>query len=487
MFSISKGSHWSRVSINFLFDALLLLAAFKLAAMIRFEELVTAREVLYLPALTVGAVTLPVLLYLSGFYLSSKQRSTFRVEVIHLFLILLATTILVMAVGSINFSARVGRGVLVLGMGMTAVFMAVRHVWPWQRRTGPLTAFVVACPLDDEVAKAYQRLDAESGEFLGVFVVPGHNTACGLHVLGPTTAMEQIVKEKGIRNVLCSERVIETRSLFGLFRRLRFQGAQISSLIHAFEDHYQMVPLELVTEQWLLNASSQPQAFYIKKLKRAFDLVVAGLLLTLLAPLCLIVAVLIKISSKGPVIYRQTRTGKFGRPFEVLKFRSMKVTAEADGKARWWQANDPRETWLGKWLRKYRVDEIPQLINILAGEMSFVGPRPERPEFVRELAEKIPFYEERLMIPPGLTGWAQVSYPYGSSIDDAARKLEYDLYYLKHMSVILDLFILLDTVKAVVRGGAAVRTNGRHLLGDSTPGVAPGSARTEPAKPTALA
>jgi lipopolysaccharide/colanic/teichoic acid biosynthesis glycosyltransferase len=158
------------------------------------------------------------------------------------------------------------------------------------------------------------------------------------------------------------------------------------------------------------------------------------------------------------------RSGRFGKPFEVLKFRSMLVDAEADGQARWWQANDPRETLLGKWLRKFRVDEIPQLVNILRGDMSFVGPRPERPEFVEQLSKEVPFYEERLMLLPGLTGWAQVNYPYGSSVDDARRKLEFDLYYLKHMSLVLDFFVLLDTIRAVVRGGAPTRRTGREAL-----------------------
>jgi exopolysaccharide biosynthesis polyprenyl glycosylphosphotransferase len=463
-----KGSHWSRVSTNFLLDAALLLLAFKLAAMMRFEELVSTREALYLPALAVGAIALPSLLYLSGFYQSSKQRRSRRVETIELMLILTGTAVLVMSVGSIHFSARIGRGVLAIGMGLTAFFMLVRHAWNRHRATGTRSAFVVACPLDDEVAKTYARLDHDEGHLQGVFVAPGHQTTAELAVLGTTTDMERISQKLGIRELVCSERVVETKAMFPLFRRLRFQGVNISTLIEAFEDHYQMVPLELVTERWLLSASSQPHILYIKKLKRAFDLVVSSLLLALLSPICVMVAIVIKLSSRGPVIYKQVRTGKFGRPFQVLKFRSMHVTAEADGQARWWQANDPRETWFGRWMRRYRIDEIPQLINILAGEMSFVGPRPERPEFIKDLAEQVPFYEERLMIPPGLTGWAQVSYPYGSGAQDAARKLEYDLYYLKHMSLVLDLFILLDTVKAVVRGGASVRRNGRHILNEPT-------------------
>jgi len=173
---------------------------------------------------------------------------------------------------------------------------------------------------------------------------------------------------------------------------------------------------------------------------------------------------LVKLTSKGPLIYRQMRSGKGGRPFQVFKLRSMRVDAEADGRPRWWQKNDSRETWIGRWLRKFRIDEIPQLVNILRGEMSFVGPRPERPEFVEELSRQIPFYAERLMMPPGLTGWAQVNYAYGASVEDAVQKLEFDLYYLKHMSLVLDLFVLLDTIRTVLLGGARQRCPSRAQM-----------------------
>jgi lipopolysaccharide/colanic/teichoic acid biosynthesis glycosyltransferase len=152
------------------------------------------------------------------------------------------------------------------------------------------------------------------------------------------------------------------------------------------------------------------------------------------------------------VFYRQVRCGRFGKEFSMLKLRTMRVDAEKDG-AVWATAGDKRTTPVGGFLRKYRIDEIPQLINVLRGEMSLVGPRPERPEFVEQLAEKIPFYRERLMIQPGITGWAQVNYPYGASVEDTRRKLEYDLYYMKHMSLFLDLFILLDTVRTILAGG----------------------------------
>jgi lipopolysaccharide/colanic/teichoic acid biosynthesis glycosyltransferase len=177
--------------------------------------------------------------------------------------------------------------------------------------------------------------------------------------------------------------------------------------------------------------------------------------LTLLAPVGLIIAALVKVSSRGPVLYHQTRVGHQGRHFVVHKFRSMYSDAEAETGAVWATSNDARITPLGRWLRSTRLDEVPQLWNVLIGEMSLVGPRPERPEFVSSLTETIPFYGLRHGVRPGLTGWAQVRYTYGASVEDALEKLQYDLFYMKHVSFALDLVILFLTVKTVVlRRGA---------------------------------
>lgn len=176
-----------------------------------------------------------------------------------------------------------------------------------------------------------------------------------------------------------------------------------------------------------------------------------GLILTL--PVCFIAAMLIKFDSKGPIFYKQKRVGRFGKVFRVIKFRSMINRAEkGTGGPVWSQEKDPRITWVGRWLRRLRIDEIPQLFNILVGDMSLIGPRPERPAFVRELSEKISFYPERLYVQPGLTGWAQVNYPYTSNIEQAKIKLQYDLYYIKNVSFFLDCLILLKTLKIAFLG-----------------------------------
>jgi len=168
------------------------------------------------------------------------------------------------------------------------------------------------------------------------------------------------------------------------------------------------------------------------------------------SPLMLLVGMLVRLTSRGPVFYRQRRTGKSGVPFTLLKFRSMYQDAEARSGAVWATKNDPRTTPLGRWLRRLRIDELPQLINVLRGEMVIVGPRPERPEFVEVLVEQIPYYHQRLAVKPGITGWAQINHKYGDTMEDTLLKLEYDLYYIKNLNLTLDLYIMFHTLKVMM-------------------------------------
>jgi sugar transferase (PEP-CTERM system associated) len=188
--------------------------------------------------------------------------------------------------------------------------------------------------------------------------------------------------------------------------------------------------------------------------ERAFDLLASLALLALTWPLMVLTMLAIKLEDgwRAPLLYRQKRIGYESQPFDVLKFRSMSTCAESDGQARWATENDSRVTRVGAIIRKVRIDELPQILNVLAGDMSFVGPRPERPEFVDDLGRKIPYYRERHCVKPGITGWAQLCYPYGSSEHDAAEKLQYDLYYVKNHSLLFDLMILLQTAEVVLWG-----------------------------------
>ena len=234
----------------------------------------------------------------------------------------------------------------------------------------------------------------------------------------------------------------------------KMQGIDITEGETFIEATQGKILVDKINPSWLIfkQGFQKSRATLLGKRLVGGLLSLVGLILTL--PVTVLTALLIKLESEGPIFYRQVRVGKDGVPFEVIKFRSMTKDAEKDG-AKWATQNDSRVTRVGRVIRKTRIDEIPQMWNVLKGEMSFVGPRPERPEFVKELKKQIRFYDQRHTVQPGLTGWAQINYPYGSSVEDAKRKLEYDLYYIKHMSIWLDLFIILKTVKTILfREGA---------------------------------
>lgn len=231
----------------------------------------------------------------------------------------------------------------------------------------------------------------------------------------------------------------------------KFNGIMISNFLNFYEKETGKIQLDALRPSNMIFAPGFRKTFYKQVIKRLFDLTASLFLLTLTWPLMLLAALAVWIESggHGPILYRQIRVGLNEKPFNVLKIRSMQVDAERDGIARWAQAKDNRITRTGALLRKTRIDELPQLLNVLWGNMSFVGPRPERPQFVAELCEKIPFYSMRHIVKPGITGWAQICYPYGASIEDAKEKLQYDLYYIKNYSFAFDTLILLQTVHAV--------------------------------------
>jgi sugar transferase (PEP-CTERM system associated) len=238
----------------------------------------------------------------------------------------------------------------------------------------------------------------------------------------------------------------------------KLSGFAVLDLLSFFEKELACVKIDLLHPSWIF-FSRDGFNMGVTGLygKRLLDLVLGSLMLLVAAPLMLLVAAASVVESRGrdPILYHQIRIGQGGLPFRLHKFRSMRVDAEADGRARWAAKNDSRITPLGAFLRRSRLDELPQLFNVLKGQMSLVGPRPERPEFVERLATGIPYYAERHRVKPGLTGWAQLLYPYGSDEEDAKRKLEYDLYYVKHAGVFLDLVILLQTVEVVLLGKGA--------------------------------
>ncbi len=235
----------------------------------------------------------------------------------------------------------------------------------------------------------------------------------------------------------------------------KMKGIRIVELPTFFEREYRQVMLESLNPSWMVLGDGFRQGLFRNVAKRLFDVTVSTLLLLVCLPVLMVAAVCIYLESGLPIFYRQERVGRGGRVFTLYKLRSMRQDAERNGAPQWAAANDDRATRVGRFLRNSRLDELPQILNVLKGEMSFVGPRPERPVFVDQLADQIPFYALRHNVKPGITGWAQVRYSYGASVDDAVEKLQHDLYYVKNNSLFLDIMILIATVEVVLWGKGA--------------------------------
>jgi sugar transferase (PEP-CTERM system associated) len=268
-------------------------------------------------------------------------------------------------------------------------------------------------------------------------------------VLGLVNDLDSITKKEKIKKVIVSCQ--QARGMFPSkdLVKWRFKGVEVMEL-HTFYEHLKgKILLEGLRPSWLIFSRGFKKTKLIKFVKRIFDIMLSiiGLLMSL--PISLVTALLIKLDSKGPIIFKQERVGEDGKVFNLLKFRSMKTDAEKYTGPVWAEENDPRITRIGRIIRKLRIDEIPQMINVLKGDMSFVGPRPERPYFVDMLSKEIQYYEQRHSVKPGITGWAAVNYRYGASVEDAIEKLQYDLYYIKNISLFLDIITILKTIAII--------------------------------------
>ena len=274
----------------------------------------------------------------------------------------------------------------------------------------------------------------------------------GASVLGPTTDLVQLAQNLQATDIVLAISRNVPGELLSRLMDCYEHGLRVSTMSDLYEHLTDRVPVEHVGDSWfvVLPFQHSGQNLSFRLFKRGLDVLTAAIGLTLFGVLLPALALLIKLDSSGPVFYRQQRVGRAGKLFDLIKLRSMGADAEADGQARWAEKYDVRVTRVGRLLRRTRLDELPQLINVLRGEMSLVGPRPERPEFVTGLQAEIPFYRTRLTVKPGLTGWAQVNYDYGRNVTDALEKLRYDLYYIKHQSVQLDFVILLKTIGTIL-------------------------------------
>ncbi|MGE0081860.1 MAG: TIGR03013 family XrtA/PEP-CTERM system glycosyltransferase [Thiohalomonadaceae bacterium] len=304
------------------------------------------------------------------------------------------------------------------------------------------------------LASLRRRADKRGFEVVG-HVPLGGDTGPG-PALDAERGLAEIARQAGAEEIVVSLGDRRERLPLDALMDCRYEGFRVIEMIDFIEREAGKVRIDLLRPGWMLfNASDTGRIGDLAK--RAFDVTAALVLLMVGAPFMLATTIAIKLEDgwRAPVLYRQHRVGKGGAVFELVKFRSMRVDAEADGKPRFAVADDARVTRVGRIIRKARVDELPQLLNVLRGEMSLVGPRPERPQFVAKLEREIPFYRERHRVKPGITGWAQLLYPYGASREDMIEKLQYDLYYLKNRSLLLDLIILLQTVEVVLFGKGA--------------------------------
>jgi len=450
----SKHLRWA--GLLFLADFLLVWISFLLGILIRFEAFSWEKLMDYGPGVGVASVILPSVLYIGGLYSPRHLPKDWLSHSRWLIVSIVAVLAAVLVTGSLVFTSRVGRGVLLASIVILVPLLLLRHWLVMHRRKQRMHALLclVAGEADERAAaKLFEYWGARAKTF-GIVLGRGYQATSTLPVMGSIHEMKRQVNPGAFDIVLVRDSHFQDPEMAAFLRGLRYEGAEILPLSDACEDIYHAVPLEVITDAWLFRASTQSQLFYIRKLKRFSDIFLASLFLVLLSPFLGIGALLVKLSSPGPLIFRQDRAGRLGRPITVLKLRTMHVVAEGGKRdAKWANEEGDRIFPLGRFLRTFRIDEIPQLINVLRGEMSFVGPRPEQVSIVEELSRRVPFYRERLLIQPGITGWAQVNYPYGASVEDAARKLEYDLYYMKHMGIFLDFFILLETVKIILCGG----------------------------------
>ncbi|MGE0813758.1 MAG: TIGR03013 family XrtA/PEP-CTERM system glycosyltransferase [Vicinamibacterales bacterium] len=377
---------------------------------------------------------------------------------------LAATTIILAVVYYWAPTLIVGRGVFLLTTAfIIAAILLTRLLFEWatsQVQPGERLLLIGSTPAAVALAQEIHERQTELGVEIVGFVEPDAarvgTSLFNPGVIGTIDDIPRIVRERAVDRVVVS--LADARGRLDMVKLLeiKLSGVTFDHLATVYEQYTGKIAVENLRPSWMIFSEGFRKSRSQLVTKRILDIVVSSLGLVLAAPIAALVMLLIKVTSHGPVFYRQERVGQDGRTFMVLKFRSMRVDAEEGTGPVWATKNDSRVTPIGGFLRRTRLDEIPQLWNALRGDMSMVGPRPERPEFVADLTRQIPFYGQRHVVKPGVTGWAQVRYTYGASVEDALQKLQYDLYYIKNMSVSLDIFVMFQTVKTVVmRRGAS--------------------------------
>lgn len=449
--------------LSYSVDLLLLILAVVLAAKLRFgDEIVgLASFARYIPAMLFFVCTTSLVLFLFDFYEADSIQS--RTERVRLLFGGFLAALGVLAVAYYFWpNLYMGRGFLaislVAGFGLIMLrifFLARLHRWSFLQHK------ILVLGVGEHARDLVAMLKQNPNPFLVVlgFVHMDKQTAA---LIAPNLVIEAspgesllgLARRLGVQQIVVA--LSERRGLLPLEQVMdcKLAGIRVTDLVPFYERVAGRILIEKMRPSQIIFSEGYDVNAIQKLGKRSFDIVCALLALLLLAPVAALVALAIRCDSSGAALYRQERVGEAGKPFNMYKFRSMREDAEIDGPV-WASQNDPRVTRVGRVLRNTRLDELPQLWNILMGDMSFVGPRPERPAFVIELEQVIPYYAQRLVVKPGLTGWAQISCQYSASVEDAVQKLEYDLYYIKNMSVWLDLRILLGTLSVVLWGKGA--------------------------------
>jgi len=397
-------------------------------------------------------------LYYADLY-EARSNGNFRELLVRLMQSLGVTAFLLAGVYAIEPSLIIGRGVFALSVGL---ILALVPVWRAGfdlvvNRLAPSERILIlgtkpaAVGLARELSERQLELGVQVMGFVDADVARLRTFLPAPGLLGRVSDIPAIVKHHKVDRVVVSLEDARGKLPMNALLDMKLQGVRFDHLATVYEEYTGRIAVENLRPSWLIFSEGFRQRPGMAARKRVVDVAAAVFGLVVGAPLMAIVALAVKLTSSGPVLYHQVRTGQGGRPFTVHKFRTMRTNAELASGPVWASANDTRVTPIGNFLRRTRLDELPQLWNILIGEMSLVGPRPERPEFVESLTEQIPFYGQRHAVKPGLTGWAQVRYTYGASVEDAMEKLQYDLFYIKNMSAFLDLFIIFSTIKTVLR------------------------------------
>jgi sugar transferase (PEP-CTERM system associated) len=353
----------------------------------------------------------------------------------------------------------VGRGAFLLSFGLALLgILLSRTLFSSWTRVGALKSRALVLGTGSRAAHIESLLadrgQASNTQVIGYLPMGGsHHFVDRVRILDTSETLPELAERLQIHEIILA---VRDRRDGGMpvqdLLKCKLRGIRILELSSFFERENGHLQLDSMNASWMILAEGFHQGIVRDTVKRLFDLLVSALMLGITLPIMALTALLIKLESPGPVLYRQERVGQGCRNFTILKFRSMCVDAEKDGKPRWARQNDSRITLTGRIIRRTRIDELPQIFNVFFGDMSFVGPRPERPYFVQDLTQKIPYYGVRHTVKPGITGWAQVRYPYGSNDEDAMHKLQYDLYYVKNHSLFLDLMILFQTAQVVLWG-----------------------------------